>query len=101
MIHIFKSRFLDPSNVAPVCQETKSMTEHINDFLNGDHVLDTSFQSSHDFDSPDSVDFNQELVSSHHDVFDVASGQDKVFSDKLVTDNIQVSDISETIDSDN
>lgn len=85
MIPIFRTKFTDFDNKAEVFQETCSATEHVQRFLEGDHVMEEPLGSSKDFASGDDVDFNADLPSSHHDIFDVASGQDPVFKETIET----------------
>lgn len=79
-------------------QDPKTFAEHLTDYLNGDHSLDTSLESSVDFASADEVDFSKEVTSSHHDIYDVASGLDKVFPDPVVTDSVAPVVTSDNLD---
>lgn len=80
-------------------QDDKTFFEHITDYLNGNRQIDVSMnEGSFDFKSIDDVDFNADLTPTNHDVYDVASGLDKVFVEKSVTDPVSTPEPTSTPD---
>lgn len=91
MIRIFRAKSAERDLNCDTFQDDKTFAEHITDYLNGNHEMDMSMEGSHDFESMEDVDFNKELPKSNPDIFDVASGKDKVFPDPVVTTETPVS----------
>lgn len=69
----------EPVGKSVVQQDFKPFRLILEDYLNGDISLPQADPGSFQFAQESDVDFNAEGINNHHDIFDVASGSDKVF----------------------